>query len=177
MIDDDDEPLDVSQYLNDWDVTENVETKRGEETVSHADEVSDLPPATGIAAKWLDVVPVLGLSGLTQSIAAHCQLVAVDGPTWCLHLDPGHSALYNENHRLRLQQALCEHTGESVTIAVEVLAPTQETPAIAAARRKVARQKEAEASIQSDPLVQSLLNQFAAQICDDSIRPLDAPTI
>lgn len=177
MAEDDDEPLDVSQYLNDWDVAENVETKRVEETVSHADEVSDLPPATGIAARWLEIVPSLGLSGLTQSIAAHCQLVAIDDATWSLHLDPGHSALYNENHRLRLQQALCDHTGEAVTIVVEVLAPTQETPAIAAARRKVARQKEAEASIQGDPLVQSLLNQFAAQICDDSIRPLDAPTI
>ena len=100
--------------------------------------------------------------------------MAVDDAVWQLHLDPGHSALYNENHRQRLEKAITELQGQPVTLAVTVQAPTQETPAVAAARRRVARQKEAEASIQSDPLVQALINDFAAQICDDSIRPLDA---
>ncbi|HDZ57743.1 MAG TPA: DNA polymerase III subunit gamma/tau [Pseudomonas xinjiangensis] len=173
---DDEEPQDLSQYLNDWEAVENLQAAPVAESVSHADEVSDLPPASGVAQKWLEVVPQLGLSGLTQSIAAHCQLVACDSDTWALHLDPGHSALYNENHRLRLQQAVIDFLGSAVQIDVMVQAPTQETPAVATARRKVARQKEAEASIQADPLVQSLLKEFAAQICSDSIRPLDAPT-
>ena len=55
-----------------------------------------------------------------------------------------------------------------------IQAPDQETPAVAAARRRVARQLEAEASIHADPLVQALVNDFAAQICADTIRPIDA---
>ncbi|QIB51644.1 DNA polymerase III subunit gamma/tau [Pseudomonas sp. OIL-1] len=169
---DDEEQLDVSQYLNDWQVAEN--TGAATEAAAEIDEVSDLPPATDVAAQWLDIFTSLRLSGLTQSIAAHCQLIKREPDTWALHLDPGHSALYNENHRLRIEQAVADHVGAPVTIMIEVAAPTQETPAIAAARRKVARQKEAETSIQTDPLVQSLVREFAAQICDDSIRPLDA---
>ena len=159
---DEEEQLDVGQYLPATDAAE-------------VDEVSDLPHATGVAAQWLEIFPSLRLSGLTQSIAAHCQLVTCEAESWILHLDPGHSALYNENHRLRIEQAISDQQGGApVMIAIEVVAPTQETPAIATARRKVARQKEAEASIQADPLVQSLVREFAARICDDSIRPLDA---
>ena len=172
--DDDEEPLDLSGYLNEWDVAASVEPDAP--VIDSGDEVSDLPVATGLAAHWLEQFPRLVLSGLTQSIAAHCQLIDDHGGEWRLWLDPGHSALYNENHRLRIERALCETLGREVRVTVEVKPPNQETPAVAAARRRVARQREAEASIQADPLVQRLLDEFAAQICDDSIRPLDAST-
>ena len=164
-----DDDVDVSQYLGDWPPAEEPVAQ-----TATADEVSDLPPATGLAARWLELCPNLAVAGLTQSIAAHCQLVAIEGAVWRLHLDPGHSALYNENHRLRLQNALTELQGQPLTLEVLVQAPDQETPAVAAARRRVARQQEAEASIHQDPLVQALINDFAAQICADSIRPIDA---
>lgn len=168
--DDGDQEQDVSQYLGDWQPAEEPEASES----AASDEVSDLPPATGLAARWLDICPRLQLAGLTQSIAAHCQLVAIEGAVWRLHLDPGHSALYNENHRLRVEKALGELEGQPLTLEVLVQAPDQETPAVAAARQRVARQQAAEASIQADPLVQALINEFAAQICADSIRPIDA---
>ena len=92
-----------------------------------------------------------------------------------MHLDPGHSALYNENHRKRLEQAISTAQEQPVQLLVEVVAPTQETPAVAAARRKAARQRAAEQSIGADTLVQRLQSDFAAHICEGSIRPLDAP--
>ena len=165
-----DDELDIAQYLGDWEPAEaSAAVPPGA-----AEQVSDLPAATGLAARWLELYPALGVTGLTQSIAAHCQLMAIEGAVWRLHLDPGHSALYNENHRQRIQGALCELEGQQLTLEVLVQAPDQETPAVAAARRRVARQQEAEASIHADPLVQALINDFAAQICADSIRPIDA---
>ena len=168
--DPDDGDAGVAPYLGDWQPAEEPDAPQ----TAAGDEVSDLPPATGLAARWLEIFPSLGVAGLTQSIGAHCQLVAIEGAVWRLHLDPGHSGLYNENHRQRLQTALGESQGQPLTIEVLVQAPDQETPAVAAARRRVARQQEAEASIHSDPLVQVLINDFAAQICADSIRPIDA---
>ncbi len=172
---DDEEPLDVSQYLGDWSDEPVVAVE--DALVDSADEISSLPAATGVAAHWLALFDQLGLSGLTQSIAAHCELVANEGGAWKLHLDPGHSALYNENHRLRLQQAIGAQQGSDIRLEVEVQAPQQETPAIAAARRKAARQKAAEASINGDPMVQRLCSEFSAEICEGSIRPIDAPVI
>lgn len=172
--DTDDEVLDVSQYLGDWEPESALADPLSEELSSEQDSISDLPPASGLEAEWLAIFLQLGLSGLTQSIAAHCQLVAREADSWTLHLDPGHSALYNENHRLRLQQALCEHLNQSIVLEVNIQAPDQETPAIAASRRKFKRQQEAEASIRQDPLVLGLIKDFSAEICADSIRPIDA---
>lgn len=173
-IDTDDDVLDVSQYLGDWEPDSASAGSVGDELHSEQDSISDLPPASGLEAEWLNIFLQLGLSGLTQSIAAHCQLVARVADNWRLHLDPGHSALYNENHRLRLQQALCEHLNQSIVLEVNIQAPDQETPAIAASRRKFKRQQEAETSIRQDPLVLGLIQAFSAEICADSIRPIDA---
>ncbi|WP_022963226.1 DNA polymerase III subunit gamma/tau [Halopseudomonas pelagia] len=171
----DDEVLDISPYLGDWQPeAETAALLAEDELVSVEDSISELPPASGLAAEWLAIFLQLGLSGLTQSIAAHCQLVARSAEAWTLHLDPGHSALYNENHRLRLQQALGEHLNQSIVLEVKTQAPDQETPAIAAARRKFKRQQEAEACIRQDPLVLGLMQAFSAEICADSIRPIDA---
>jgi len=147
------------------------------EQVDQQDETSAVATASGIAAEWLDLFPRLGLAGLTQSIAAHCQLISRDAGRWVMHLDPGHSSLYNENHRQRIAAAIAEQIGSSVQLQVEVQAPDQETPALAAARKRRERQAEAERLIEEDPLVQQLISDFSAQLLPDSIRPLETDNL
>ncbi|MFK1339110.1 DNA polymerase III subunit gamma/tau, partial [Pseudomonas aeruginosa] len=47
-------------------------------------------------------------------------------------------------------------------------------PPKAAARRRAERQRAAEASIDADPLVRQLREQFAAVVRDGTIEPLEA---
>jgi DNA polymerase III subunit gamma/tau len=130
-------------------------------------------PATGLAAEWLELFPKLGLSGMTGSIGANCTLIAVEGDNWLLHLDPGHSALFNATQQRRLNDALNQHHGRELKLQIELRQPEQETPAQAAARKRARRQRDAEASIHNDPLVQQMIQQFAASIRADSIEPID----
>ncbi|MEX6502732.1 DNA polymerase III subunit gamma/tau [Pseudomonas zhanjiangensis] len=132
-------------------------------------------PATGLAAEWLELFPKLGLSGMTGSIGANCTLISVEGDNWLLHLDPGHSALFNATQQRRLNDALNQHHGRELKVQIELRQPEQETPAQAAARKRANRQREAEASIHNDPLVQQMIQQFAAVIRADSIEPVDTP--
>lgn len=144
------------------------------------DEPEPLPaaqPATGLAADWLELFPKLGLSGMTGSIGANCTLMAVDGDNWLLHLDPGHSALFNATQQRRLNDTLNQYHGRELNLQIELRKPEQETPAQAAARKRANRQREAEASIHNDPLVQQMIQQFAASIRADSIEPVDTPLI
>src|SRR5690606_15143540 len=129
-------------------------------------------PAPGLAAEWLELFPQLGLSGLTGSIGANCTLVARDGDSWTLHLDPAQSALFNATQQRRLAEALQQHLGRPLTLKVEICLPEQETPAQAAARQRAERQRQAVASIHADPLVQQMIQQFGAVIREDSIEPL-----
>ena len=130
-------------------------------------------PATGLAADWLELFPKLGLSGMTGSIGANCTLISVDGDHWLLHLDPAHSALFNPTQQRRLNDALNQFHGRELKVQIELRKPEQETPAQAAARKRANRQREAEASIHQDPVIQQMIQQFAAVIRADSIEPLD----
>ncbi len=130
-------------------------------------------PASGLAAEWLELFLKLGLAGMTANIAANCTLVKVEGDRWLLHLDPAQAALFNATQQRRLNEALNEYHGRTVKLDIELRKPEQETPAQAAARRRAERQRQAEASIQADPLVRQMIQQFAAVIRDGTIEPLN----
>ena len=132
-------------------------------------------PATGLAADWLELFPKLGLSGMTGSIGANCTLISVEGDNWLLHLDPAHSALFNPTQQRRLNEALNQFHGRELKVLIELCKPEQETPAQAAASKRAHRQREAEDSIHQDPVIQQMIQQFAAVIRADSIEPLDTP--
>jgi DNA polymerase-3 subunit gamma/tau len=132
-------------------------------------------PATGLAADWLELFPKLKLSGMTGSIGANCTLIAKEGDDWLLHLDPAHSALFNPTQQRRLNDALNQFYGRELKVRIELRTPEQETPAQAAACRRANRQREAETSIHQDPVIQQMIQQFAAVIRADSIEPLDTP--
>ncbi|MFV0455896.1 MAG: DNA polymerase III subunit gamma/tau [Pseudomonas sp.] len=136
-----------------------------------------MEPATGLAAEWQDIYLKLGLSGLTGSIASNCTLISVEDDRWLMHLDPAQSALFNATQQRRLNDALNQYHGRTLQLVIELERPRQETPAQAAARWRAERQRAAEQSIQSDPVVQQLMEQFAAVIREGTIEPLGSVAI
>ncbi|MFG9590066.1 DNA polymerase III subunit gamma/tau [Pseudomonas aeruginosa] len=171
----DDEPPPADDYYEvDMDTLAYLDAAPEPDVVVVEEPLPAAKPATGLAAEWLDLFPRLGLGGLTASIGANCTLVAADGDHWHLHLDPGQSALFNATQQRRLNDALNQHLGRTLKLEVTLQKPEQETPAQAAARRRAERQRAAEASIDADPLVRQLREQFAAVVRDGTIEPLEA---
>ncbi len=172
--DDDEPPLSDEDY---YEVENQVEAYLDDLVETHAAVASEpLPaaePATGLAADWLELYLKLGLSGLTGSIAANCTLIEVDGDRWLMHLDPAQSALFNATQQRRLNDALDQYHGRKLQLEIKLEKPQQETPAQAAARRREERQRAAERSIQADPMVQQLMQQFSAVIRDGTIEPVE----
>ncbi len=176
---DDEPPLDEDYIEPDMDSAYSyLDELASEHTAEPAPEPEVEPaaaPATGLALQWLELFPKLPISGMTGSIAANCTLIAIDGDHWLLHLDPAHSALFNATQQRRLNDALNQYHGRTLTIAIELIKPEQETPAQAATRRRLNRQRDAEASIQADPLIQQMMQQFGAVVRHDTIEPVEAP--
>ncbi len=173
--DDDEPPLTDEDY---FEVENQAEAYFEELQQDEADqqEVEPLPavePATGLAAEWLELYLKLGLSGLTGSIAANCTLISVEGDRWLMHLDPAQSALFNPTQQRRLNDALNQYHGRTLQLDIVLQKPEQETPAQAAQRRRAERQRAAEQSIHADPLVQQLMQQFAAVIREGTIEPVE----
>ena len=170
----DDEPPPAEDYYEvDMESYGYLENEAPQEQAEPEPEPAAMP-ATGLAAEWLELFPRLGLAGLTASIGANCTLVAVDGDNWHLHLDPGQSALFNATQQRRLNDALNQYHGRTLTLQVTQQKPEQETPAQAAARKRAERQRQAEASIAADPYVLQMKQQFAAVVRDGTIEPLEA---
>lgn len=152
------------------------------ESVQHQEAPEPEPepaamPATGLALEWLEIFPKLQISGMTGSIAANCTLISAEGDRWLLHLDPAHSALFNATQQRRLSDALNQYHGRPIQLSIELIRPEQETPAQAASRLRAERQRQAVASIQADPFVQQMMQQFGAVIREDTIKPVDAPEV
>ncbi|WP_460139840.1 DNA polymerase III subunit gamma/tau [Pseudomonas sp. S2_E01] len=177
-LDDDEPPLDEDYIEPDMDSAYSyLDELASEHTSEPAPEPEPEPaamPATGLALEWLELFPKLPISGMTGSIAANCTLIAVDGDTWLLHLDPAHSALFNATQQRRLNDALNQYHGRPLTLNIELIKPEQETPAQAASRRRADRQREAEESIHGDPFIQQMMQQFGAVIRNDTIEPVEA---
>ncbi|MFJ7313781.1 DNA polymerase III subunit gamma/tau [Pseudomonas sp. NPDC098747] len=175
---DDEPPLDEDYIEPDMDSAYSyLDELASEHAAEPAPEPEPEPaamPATGLALQWLELFPKLPISGMTGSIAANCTLIAVDGEHWLLHLDPAHSALFNATQQRRLNDALNQYHGRTLGLTIELIKPEQETPAQAASRRRVNRQREAEESIHGDPFIQQMVQQFGAVVRSDTIEPVDA---
>lgn len=173
--DDDEPPLSDEDYFEAETQAEVYLHGLGEAQAetSTAEPEPAMEPATGLAAEWQDIYLKLGLSGLTGSIASNCTLISVEDDRWLMHLDPAQSALFNATQQRRLNDALNQYHGRTLQLVIELERPRQETPAQAAARRRAERQRAAEQSIQSDPVVQQLMEQFAAVIREGTIEPVE----
>jgi len=125
-----------------------------------------------LAEHWQQLLPQLGLSGLLASIVSHSTLAAIDGDNWLLHLDPAQPPL-SEAQQQRLLEALEKSHGKRISLKIERQTPAEQTPAQRNAAQKQERLQQAELAIQQEPLVQALIEQFAAVIEPGSIQPID----
>lgn len=177
---DDEPPSDEDYYSPDSDpagfsyLDELAEHVQEEVPAKVPEPLPAAQPATGLALQWLELFPQLPVSGMTGNIAANCTLIAAEGDAWLLHLDPGQGALFNATQQRRLNDALNQLLGRSINLNIELIRPEQETPAQAAARKRADRQRDAEVSIEQDPLIQQMIRQFGATVRQDTIEPVDA---
>ncbi|MEM9601849.1 MAG: DNA polymerase III subunit gamma/tau [Pseudomonadota bacterium] len=134
---------------------------------------TDRQPIALTPASWPELVSRLALKGMPHQLAMHCVPTRVDGDRVALRLPEAHQHLGAERFVRRLADALESHFGQAVFIQLELGESEVASPARQLADDADARQRQAEAAIYNDPVVQQLQNRFDAEVQPDSIRPLD----
>ena len=134
--------------------------------------VETIPFATFSAQHWVQVLEALGLGGIVYNIAANCELRSVGDGNVAFVLDEASAALYNDNHRDKLQTALSSYFDTAVTLTITPGVTKGETPAAYAQRLKQERQAQAEQAIESDAQLQSLIARFDGELDRASIAPI-----
>ena len=85
-------------------------------------------------------------------------------------VDPGQGALYNESQRERIQTAMRTLLPE-VRISMTLCPPRGETPEQRRQRQQAEARWAAQQAIDSDPLVNQILNELGGYVVEDSVRP------
>ncbi|NCP39657.1 MAG: DNA polymerase III subunit gamma/tau [Rhodoferax sp.] len=138
-------------------------------------EAAGAAPAVASSAEgdfWFATVQSLlaaeAVTAMARELALQSQLVARDTDQWLLRVE--RESLNQGSSRDRLRQALAA-TGFEVALVVEVGRVT-DSPAKRNAAAAAQAQLTAEKIVFEDPLVQTLMREFAAKIVPGSIKPV-----
>ncbi|UTW04222.1 DNA polymerase III subunit gamma/tau [Amphritea atlantica] len=122
--------------------------------------------------QWVLLVELIGLTGMTYSIASNTSLEAV-GDCWRFHYTNEQKALLSETHVERIRESIGHYFNRPVEVEFNLGIYGRETPSQYRDRKRAERLAEAVSSIQNDPVVQSVIERFAASIDLQSVQPID----
>ncbi len=121
--------------------------------------------------EWQALIAQLPLQGATKQLAANCVLAGREGATIQLRLDPLGQSLLTDNLKGRLAKALSEYFGEGLKVQVTLAEQPEDTLVRKKNEAERQRQVDARRSIESDPHVKALQEQFGATLDPQSIKP------
>ena len=124
------------------------------------------------SANWSEILSALALTGMTENLAAHCQLEEAGEDYLQLRLAEEHASLWDEKHEARITEELHRLYGSPLRLVVEIGATTAETPAQQREREQKDRQARAVADFESDSRVRQLVENFNGKLDPASITPL-----
>ena len=122
---------------------------------------------------WPALLEQLGLHGIVYNIASHCELRSCNDSTLAFVLDENNASLFSEKHRSRIALVLENYFETKLSVSVDSGEPLAETPAMQKTRLTAERQREAVTAIESDPILQQLIERFDGELVHSSIVPLD----
>ena len=132
---------------------------------------TEMPAKKQSDNEWLSIIEAIGLKGLTKELASNCVIKSQSDSKIELALSPNQEHLLNKSQQDRIELALKSKFGDGLSLSIVLEDSDNETPAEANARKERERLKDAQNSINNDPVVQSLMDTFNGTIDQDSIQP------
>ena len=142
--------------------------------VAPPDSVATAAAPTQVSQDWYQIAAGLKLTGVMQQLVAHCILQELTDNQICLALATTSAPLLNKEREASLRDALQSYFGRPLKVQIELKDTEGESPAARDARLQAERQAEAEAAIESDPNVQSILDAFDAEVQPNSVHPIES---
>ena len=121
-------------------------------------------------ATWPQSFGSLGLTGILENVASHCQCVSVTADSAEFVLCRENASLFNPSHVEKLTAALAHAEGCKRTVSIEI-GEVKETPAKWIAERRALALEEAKRRMQADEVVIALSQHLDGELMLDSIKP------
>ena len=120
---------------------------------------------------WLGVYQALNVRGVLQSTASNCVLLERRGNELVFALDQEKGSLYDDSHPRRLAELLQAYFAAPVQVSIRIqpLPSSTETPAAWGERQRREAREAAIQRLRDDPLVQQLQKEFDANLDLESV--------
>lgn len=120
---------------------------------------------------WLQLYPLLAISGIAANVLANSDFQRVEGQDLYFVLDRSQSAVFTEELLPKISQALSEYFSTTINAHIEIGETHNETPALLSQRLKAEQHAAMVSDFESDENVQELLRRFSGTLAKESIAP------
>lgn len=120
---------------------------------------------------WRALIDKLKLAGMARMLAHNCEFSHLDGDKFNLTIASNHKHLLEASYQEKLRSSLREYFEKPIHLQIDI-GNIATTPALQIQQEKSNRQSEAETAIRQDNFVQTLINDFGAEIIPSSIKPI-----
>ena len=152
-------------------VSENVVKEDSAQSIPVATPGSEQLTGDINTDNWDAVIPRLKLVGMSQALASHSTIVSLEDDTLTLAMAASDSTYLTETSQKNLTQSLSAYLQREMKLIFTSIEEVLDSPAEKAKREQLARKHQADSSIHSDPVVESLTATFNATIIPGSIAP------
>lgn len=157
-----------SSDTNDSNDKTNVESTKVEPIKVEAAKVN-----VTINSAWHDIVDAMSLGGMDKQVASQCVLVQVTGNSIELALAPASAPLLNKDREARIQKTLADLLKTDIVLTIAMKDVEGESPSERTQRIGEEKVATAEAIIDDDANVKSLLEAFDGYVQPDSVQPVE----
>lgn len=123
-----------------------------------------------IITDWKQCILDMKLTGMPKAFAEFCELISSEPGVVKLLVSEQHDVLHNADVERIIRESLEALHGQKTRLIIKKTSSETNNPAKEVRQQKETRQRSAEQSIESDPLVQTLSSTFNAKIIEGSIK-------
>jgi DNA polymerase-3 subunit gamma/tau len=120
---------------------------------------------------WRNLVGRIKVGGMARMLADNCEFRALQGDSLDLVVPEAHKHLVEKAYTDKLQAALTEYFGRKLRVRIAT-GGSGRTPAEIENQERQAKLAKAIESIDADPFVRDLVENFDARVKDTSIKPI-----
>lgn len=144
-----------------------------QENESAKNKLTEHKSAVTINSPWHNIVDALSIGGMDKQVANQCVLTQVVDNAIELALAPASAPLLNKDREARIQESLKELLNTDIALTINMKDVDGESPSARTQRIGQEKIETAEAVIEDDANVKSLLDAFDGYIQPDSVQPVD----
>ncbi|MDE2389702.1 MAG: DNA polymerase III subunit gamma/tau, partial [Betaproteobacteria bacterium] len=122
---------------------------------------------------WPQLSQQLKLTGMAKMLAQHSEAKVISGEKIELCVPDVHKHLLEKKYQDKIRTALDTYFGKPVALSFSSGSITGLTPVALQQREEEEKQAQAIAAIETDPVVQELIEQFDAKLLVSTIKPIE----